>query len=103
MMDWLRIYNLADIIPFIEALKKTQKQYYPNEIDMLKNVVSIPSISMTYVLGKALKINKPDEPYLYARCQPCSHTCRNWLGVGKECKQVKTNCTQCTKTSPTNC
>ena len=58
MEDWLREYNLADVEPFIEALEKTREQYYPDEIDMLKDAVSIPGISMTYVLNKALKKKK---------------------------------------------
>ena len=33
MVDWVRVYNLADVIPFIEALDKSQEQYYTNEID----------------------------------------------------------------------
>ena len=100
MMDWLRIYDLADVIPSIEALEKTQKQYYPNEIDMLKDAVSVPGISMNYVLNKALKTKKPDEPSLYTLGQPCIHTCENCLGLCKECKQVKTNCTHCMKNKP---
>ena len=36
MGDWLREYNLADVVPFIEALDKTRKQYYPDEIDLKK-------------------------------------------------------------------
>ena len=47
MMDWLRVYNEADVISFIEALDKTRNQYYPDEIDMIKDAVSIPRISMT--------------------------------------------------------
>ena len=66
IIDWLRIYNLVNIIPFIEALEITQKQYYPDEIDMLKDAVSIPGISMTHVLNKAFKMKKADEPNLYA-------------------------------------
>ena len=31
MMDWLREYNLADVIPFVEALGNTQEQYYPDK------------------------------------------------------------------------
>ena len=49
-------YNEADIISFIEAVDKTRRQYYPGEIDMLKDVVSIPGISMTYVLNKSRKM-----------------------------------------------
>ena len=59
IMDWLRVYNQADIIPFIEAVNKTIKKYYPNEIDMLKDAVSIPRISMTCMLNKAHKMKKP--------------------------------------------
>ena len=51
MMDWLKLYNEADVVPFIEAIDKTCKQYYPDEIDMLKDTVSIPGISMTYALN----------------------------------------------------
>ena len=42
MMDWLRVYNEADVIPFIEAVDKTCSQYYPNEIDMLKMLLVSP-------------------------------------------------------------
>ena len=41
MMDWLKECNLADVIPFVEALEKTREQYYLDEIDMLKDAVSI--------------------------------------------------------------
>ena len=68
MMDWLRVYKEAGVIPFIEAVDKTRKQYYPDEIDMLKDAVSIPGISMTYVLNKALKMKKPGDPDLYNLC-----------------------------------
>ena len=57
-MDWLKEYNLAYVIPFVEALEKTREQYYPDKIDMLKDAVSIPGIAMTYVLNKALKMKK---------------------------------------------
>ena len=40
----LKTYNLADVEPFAEALKKTAEQYYPDKIDMLKDAVSIPGI-----------------------------------------------------------
>ena len=63
MDDVLRVYNLADVEPFAEALKKTAEQYYPDKIDMLKDAVSIPGISMTYVLNKALDNDKNLELY----------------------------------------
>ena len=30
MGDWLRIYNVVDVVPFIEAFR----QYYPDKIDV---------------------------------------------------------------------
>ena len=52
MGDWLRVYNVADIVPFIEAFRKMAGQYYPHKIDVCKNAASIPDISMTYELNK---------------------------------------------------
>ena len=55
MGDWLRVYNVADVVPFIEAFRKMAEQYYPDKIDVCKDAVSIPGISMTYVLNKSLE------------------------------------------------
>ena len=77
MKDWLKEYNLADVEPFIEALEKTREQYYPDEIDLLKDAVSIPGISMTYVLNKALKMKKKSDPDLFAPGEPCKCKCKN--------------------------
>ena len=49
VMDWLRVYNEANVIPFIKAVDKTCWQYYPEKINMLKDMVNIPGISMTYM------------------------------------------------------
>ena len=48
MGDWLRVYNVADVLPFIEAFRKMAEQYYSDKIDVCKDAVSIPGISMTY-------------------------------------------------------
>ena len=55
MGNWLRVYNVADFVPFIEAFRKMPKQYYPDKIAVCKDAVSIPGISMTYALSKSLK------------------------------------------------
>ena len=76
---------------------------------MLKDVVNIPGISMTFVLNKALKMKKPGDPDLYAPGQPCKHKCyeEDWrlgaacLGIGcEDCKQVRADHTVCTKNKP---
>ena len=99
MKDWLKEYNLADVEPFIEALEKTREQYYPDEIDLLKDAVSIPGISMTYVLNKALKIKKNSDPDLFAPGDPCKCKCKNDCQKKgcEKCKEIRDNCEICTK------
>ena len=91
MKDWLEEYNLADVEPFIEALEKTREQYYPDKIDLLKDAVSIPGISMTYVLNKALKMKKKSDPDLFAPGDPCKCKCKNdcWEKKCRDCKQIR--------------
>ena len=101
MKDWLKEYNLADVTPFIEALEKTREQYYPDEIDLLKDAVSIPGISMMYVLNEASKRKKYSEPDLFAPGEPCkcecsSNDCGKTEGCEK-CKEIRDNCKICTK------
>ena len=99
MKDWLKEYNLADVEPFIEALEKTREQYYPDEIDLLKDAVSIPGISMTYVLNKALKIKKKSDLDLFAPGDPCKCKCKNDCQKKgcEKCKEICDNCEICTK------
>ena len=100
MKDWLKEYNLADVEPFIEALEKTREQYYPDEIDLLKDAVSIPGISMTYVLNKALKMKKKSDPDLFAPGDPCKCECSSDDCQKKgceKCKEIRDNCRICTK------
>ena len=54
MGDWLRTYNVADVVQLIEAFRKMVGQYYPDKIYVCKEAVSIRGISMTYVLNKSL-------------------------------------------------
>ena len=74
MGDWLRVYNVADVVPFIEAFRKMAEQYYPDKIDVCKDAVSIRGISMTYVLNKSLEKTKALE--LYSPGGIC-HLCRD--------------------------
>ena len=63
MGDRLRVYNVADVVPFIEAFRIMAGQYYPDKSNVCKDAVSIPGISMTYVLSKSLEKNKGLELY----------------------------------------
>ena len=99
MEDWLQEYNLADVTPFINALEKTREQYYPDEIDLLKDAVSIPGISMTYVLNEALKRKKYSEPDLFAPGEPCKCKCSDDCGKKgcEDCKRTRKDYETCTK------
>ena len=74
MGDWLQVYNVAEVVPFIEAFKKMAWQYYPDKIDVCKDATSIPGISMTYMLNKSLRKNK--RPELYSPGDIC-YLCRD--------------------------
>ena len=50
--DWLRVYNVADVVPSIKAFRKITEQYYPDKIDVCKHTDSIPGISMIYLVNK---------------------------------------------------
>ena len=71
---------------------------------MLKDAVSIPGISMTYVLNKSLKMKQPNEPELFAPGQPCFHKCTeckvNRKPGCEKCKKLRNDCTQCAKNKP---
>ena len=79
---------------------------------MLKDAVSMPGISMTCVLNKALKMkclgdspagaSQKGCPNLYAPGQPCNYKCNEGCivrGCG-DCKQVRTDCKICPKNKP---
>ncbi|XP_057290938.1 uncharacterized protein LOC130613641 [Hydractinia symbiolongicarpus] len=93
IMDWLREYNLADVESFIEAVDKTRLQYYDDEIDILKDAVSIPGVSMRYVLNKSLRLNPKLE--LYAPGEPCKHKCESKPCKGEGCEACKKAREQC--------
>ena len=99
MEDWLKEYNLADVKPFIEALEKTREQYYPDQIDLLKDAVSIPGIAMMYVLNEASKRKKYSEPDLFAPGEPCKCKCSDDCEKFpcEDCKEVRKDCKICTK------
>ena len=99
MINWLREYNVADVEPFIEAVDKTRRQYFDDELDILKDAVSIPGISQRYVLNKGLK-ERP-ECELYAPGDPCKRKCedRCTRKACKACKKVKKECKNLLKES----
>ena len=62
--DWLQLYKAAEVVPSIEVLRKTTLWYHTDKIDVCKDAVSIPGISMKYILNNSLA--KEMKPELYA-------------------------------------
>ena len=48
--DWLRYYNNLDVAPGLEALEKMRAFYTDKGIDILKDTVGIPGVSLHYLL-----------------------------------------------------
>ena len=100
MGDWLHLYNAADVVPLIETFRKMAEQYYLDKVDVCKDAVGIPGISMTYVLNKSLKKNKGLELYtpggichlcrdIQEELQHC--TCNGAMKYGAYCKECQFN------------
>ena len=53
--DWLRYYNNLDVAPGLEALERMRAFYTEKGIDILKDAVSIPGVSLHYLLRGAVE------------------------------------------------
>ena len=53
--DWLEYYNNLDVGPGLEALEKMRGFYSNKGIDILKDAVSLPGVSLHYLLRGALE------------------------------------------------
>ena len=54
LKDWLKHYNDLDVTPGLEAITKMKTLYSAWGIGILKDAVSIPGVSMQFVLRGAL-------------------------------------------------
>ena len=58
--DWLRYYNNLDVGPFVKALVKMRDFYTARGVDIFKDAVSLPGVSLQYLLRGTLSgINAP--------------------------------------------
>ena len=53
--DWLRYHNDLDVVPALEALKKMRGFYAEKGIDVFKDAVSIPGVSLYYLLRGSIE------------------------------------------------
>ena len=61
--DWLERYNNLDVEPFLEALNKMKSFYSDRGIDILKDAVSLPGVSLQYLMRGTLSAKNPPELY----------------------------------------
>ena len=53
--DWVCYYNNLDVAPGLEALEKMRNFYTEKGIDIMKDAVSIPGVSLNYLLRGAIE------------------------------------------------
>ena len=53
--DWVRYYNDLDVAPGLEALQKMKNFYEEKGIDIMKDAVSVPGVSLNYLLKGSIK------------------------------------------------
>ena len=53
--DWLCYYNDIDVAPGLEALEKIRAFYTDKGIDILKDAVSLPGVSLHYLLRGSIE------------------------------------------------
>ena len=67
--DWLRYHNNLDVAPGLEALERMRAFYTEKGIDILKDAVSIPRVSLHYLLRESVErgaelYSPPKEAYM---------------------------------------
>ena len=78
--DWLRYYNNLDIAPGLEALEKMRVLYTEKGIDILKDVVSVPGVSLHYLLRGTIERGAD----LYSPCKEAYDMLKKRNGGGLE-------------------
>ena len=61
--DWLEYYNNLDVTPFLVTLEKMKAFYTNIGVVIFKDAVSLPGVSMQYVLRRTLRGRKAPELY----------------------------------------
>ena len=61
--DWLEYYSNLDVTPFLETIEKMKAFYTNIGVDIFKDAVSLPGVSMQYLLRGTLRGYNPPELY----------------------------------------
>ena len=69
MKDFLEWYNNLDVIPFVEAIEKMKQFYKTKKLDIFKDGVSLPGISLKYLMSSTNEnfslFKEEDNEYFY--------------------------------------
>ena len=76
--DWLRYYNDLDVALWLEALEKMRAFYTDKDIDVLKDAVSLPGVSLHYLLRGTIERGAN----LYSPCKEAYDMLKNAM-VGR--------------------
>ena len=76
--DWLRYYNNLDVAPGLEAPEKMQAFYTEKGIDILKYAVSLPGVSVHYLLRGTIERGAE----LYSPCKGANDMLKNAMVGG---------------------
>ena len=61
--DWVEYYNNLDVTPFLETLEKMKAYCTDLGVDIFKDAVSLPGVSMQYILRGSLRGHYAPELY----------------------------------------
>ena len=61
--DWLEYYNNLDVTPFLETIEKMKAFYTNIGVDIFKDAVSLPGVSMQYILRSTCRGRNAPERY----------------------------------------
>ena len=84
--DWIEYYNNLDVEPGLEALTKMRNFYAGKGIDIMKDAVSIPGVSLHYLLKGAIERNaelySPKRRSLPYVERSCCWRAKSWYSQG---------------------
>ena len=78
--NWLRYYNNLDVAPGLEALEKMRAFYTEKGIDILKDAVNVPGVSLHYLLCGTIERGAD----LYSPCKEVYDMLKKRNGGGPE-------------------
>ena len=84
LADWLRYYNDLDVAPGLEALEKMRAFYTEKGIDILKDAVSLPGVSLHYLLRGTIERGAE----MYSPCKEAYDMLKTRWWAARACVQA---------------